>query len=345
MATAEIRPDERVPFGLKLAFGAPTFAGAAMAIPIAIHLNKFYADVVLVPLAYLGIAIAVARAFDAITDPVMGWLSDRTRTRWGRRRPYLAIGAPLCALAFWALFSPPAHLSGTQAVAWFAATFALYYLFHTVYMIPHFALGPELTLDYHERSTLYGVREACLVLGTVCAALVPGFLTAQLGDEREALSLFAAIFGGLLVVLYGWLVVRVRERPEFARREPNPLVPGVRRALRNRPFVILLGSSLAGAVPGVLAGTLIPFFNAYVIQPDDPVRWLSIFLATYFGSAFVTLPLWVWAARRYGKRPLWLLSFAVTISGSGLAFFMGPGDAVPFLLLLSWAGAGFGATS
>ena len=106
--TAPPVASERVALGMTLAYGFPNIAGAAMLVPILIHMPKFYADVVLVPLGYLAIAIAVARALDALSDPFVGWLSDRTRSRWGRRRPYMAIGAPLCAVAFCALFSPPA---------------------------------------------------------------------------------------------------------------------------------------------------------------------------------------------------------------------------------------------
>ena len=139
---------EALPLGLKLVYGAPSFAGAAMVVPILVHLPKFYADVVLVPLGYLAVAIAIARSLDALSDPLVGWLSDRTRSRWGRRRPFMAVGAPLCALAFWALFSPPRTLSGLAAGGWFGVTFVLYFFFHTLYVLPHHALGPELTLDY-----------------------------------------------------------------------------------------------------------------------------------------------------------------------------------------------------
>jgi len=336
--------DEHVPIGLKIAYGAPNLAGAAMLVPILIHMPEFYADVVLVPLGYLAIAIAGARALDALSDPFIGWLSDRTQTRFGRRRPYMAVGAPLCAVAFWALFSPPTALSTRGAAAWFAVTFILYFIFHTVYALPHYALGAELTLDYHERSRLFGVREAFTILGTIGAAIAPGILISVVGmDARRAFSTIGWIFAVLLIVLFGNLVVRVRERPAFVQRESNPFVPGVRRALRNRPFRILLLTYMVASITGAIPGTLMPFFNAYVIRPDNPARWLAILLGTYFVAGFVCLPGWVALARRFGKRPVWLASFFMGVTGGGAMFFLGPGDMLPLLVLLAWAGSSFGA--
>ena len=86
-------PSTRLAVGLKLAYGMPAFAGAAMAVPIAVHMTKFYSDTVGVALGFIALAQALARVFDAITDPLMGWISDRTNTRWGRRRPWIFIGA------------------------------------------------------------------------------------------------------------------------------------------------------------------------------------------------------------------------------------------------------------
>lgn len=337
------RRSERVSLALALAYGAPSFAGAAMTIPIAIHMTKFYSDVVLAPLGLLGIAIAVARALDAISDPVVGFLCDRTRTRWGRRRPWLVVAAPLAGLCFWLLFTPPVDLDGRGAALWCAITFVLYSVFHTAYAIPHYALGPELTLDYHERSRLFGIREGFSILGTIVASVAPLLLLALTSDERRVFSAMAAAFGVALVVLYALLAVVVRERREFYERAPSPLVPGVRRALRNRPFRILLLTYVVASIPAAIPGTLMPYFNEYVIRPESPERWLGIFLGTYFGAGFLCLPLWVLAARRFGKQPTWLASFAMGITGGGALFLTGPGDEKAVLALIAWAGSAFGA--
>lgn len=335
--------DDRLPLRVKVSYGAPSFASAALAIPIGIHLTIFYSDTVLVPLGFIAIVKALARALDAITDPMMGWVSDRTRSRWGRRRPWIAVGAPLAAVAFYAMFTPPEAFNTMHAAMWFAVTYTLYYVFHTVYIIPHYGLGPELTLDYNERSTLFGFREGFVVFGTLIAAILPPILIANLGGERAGYSAFAILFGALLTILYLNLVVQVKERPDFANRESNPLVPGVRRVLRNRAFRVLLAVYLTGSITGAIPGLMMPYYTKYVLQPDNPGVWLAIFLATYFGAGFVFLPVWVWAAKRFEKKPVWLASFVPGVTASLCLFFLGKGDLVETLIILVWAGAAFGA--
>src|ERR1700733_9378290 len=335
---------EPLPLRIKLLYGAPSFAGAAMIIPILIHMPKFYADVVLVPLGYLAMAIAIARSLDALSDPLMGWISDHTHTRMGRRRPYMLIGAPLCGIAFFCLLNPPEALKGKDAAIWFGITFILYFIFHPSYVLPHYALGPELTQNYNDRSTLFAWRESFTILGTIVAAGAPGVMmkTMHLND-RQVFFRIGIFFGVLLTLLYWLLVLTIKERPDFVARESNPLVPGVRRALRNRPFGILLGSYAVGSIAGAIPATMMPFFTQYVIHPPDPIVWVSKLLVGYFGFGFLSLPMWVWFARRVGKLNAWLTSFFLGISGGAAMFLLRPGDIHGLMLLICWAGIGFGA--
>jgi glycoside/pentoside/hexuronide:cation symporter, GPH family len=343
-ATTAAHTYEPLSLRTKLLYGAPSFAGAAMIIPILIHMPKFYADVVLVPLGFLAMAIAIARSLDALSDPLMGWISDHTHTRLGRRRPYMLVGAPLCGVAFFCLLNPPASLTGGRAALWFGITFILYFIFHTVYVLPHYALGPELTQNYHDRSTLFAWRESFTILGTIVAAAAPGvMMKAWHLTDRQVFFRLGIFFGVLVTVLYTLLVVTIKERPDFVARESNPLVPGVRRALRNRPFGILLASYVVGSISGAIPATMMPFFNAYVIRPPDPSVWLSKLLVGYFAFGFLSLPMWVWIARRIGKLNAWLTSFFLGISGGAAMFLLRPGDIHWLMVLICWAGIGFGA--
>jgi GPH family glycoside/pentoside/hexuronide:cation symporter len=334
---------ERLPTSVKLAFSAPSLASAGLALPIYALMPKFYSDVVLAPLGLIAIGIALARAFDAITDPAMGWLSDRTNTRWGRRRPWLAIGAPFTAVSVIALFAPPQSLSSLGAALWFFATFTLYFLFHTVYWVPYHALGYELTSDYHERSTLFGWREAFALTGTVIAGATPLLVSDAFGEERTGYVIVGVVFAVLLVGTFGWLILRIQERPDFVVRAPNPFIAGIRRSMRNRPFRILLGSYVVSHLTGAIPVTVSPFFLSYVLQPENYGLWLTLAIGGYVGAGIAAIPFWVWLARRIGKRATWYASIWVAIIGATPLFFLGKGDLLPFFLLLVFTGTQLGA--
>ena len=333
---------ERLPAAVKIAYGAPNLAGAGMAIPIGLYMNIFYSDVVLVPLGYIAIAVAVARSFDAITDPLMGWISDRTNTRFGRRIPWMFVGAPLCATAFYLLFTPPEGLAGNTAALWLAVTFALYFIFHTVYAIPHYGLGPELTQDYNERSSLFAWMEGFTLLGTMLGSALPALVLIPLLGDRDAYTAFALLFGGLLTLLYFWQCYRVKERPDFYQREPNPLVPGVRRVMRNRPFRILLASYFVGSITGAIPGLMMAYFTTYVLRPENPWTWIGVYLLSYFAAGLVTLPLWLRAVRRWGKKPIYIGTGLMGALASLSLFFVGEGQVWMTLAILVWSGTAFG---
>ena len=159
----------KVPTSKRIAYAAPAFALAVVGIPIYVYIPKFYSDVVGVHIGILGTIILVIRLFDAITDPAIGFISDRTQSRFGRRRPYIAFGSVLLALAIYFLFNP---LSGspTFETAWFGVWFFMIFLFWTLVAVPYESMGPELTFDYNERTAIFGIRDGALIAGTLLAA-------------------------------------------------------------------------------------------------------------------------------------------------------------------------------
>ena len=164
--------DGRLPLCRKVVFGAPQFSMPSLTMLIAIHGTVFFTSIG-ARLSFISFFTALARSFDVITDPVMGYVSDNTRTRHGRRRPYMAIGCWGYALAFIALFSPPASLAPTGVALWFGFFYIVFYLFDTVTNVPYIALGPELTDDSEERNSLFYYAGLFKGVGILLAAVAP----------------------------------------------------------------------------------------------------------------------------------------------------------------------------
>ena len=332
---------ERLPLSIKLAYGLPNMAGAGLGIGVGLHINIYYSDSVLLPLGFIAAAIAAARSIDALTDPIMGWITDRTRTRWGRRIPWMFVAAPLAAITLVFLFTPPEGMDTRSAATWFAVSYVLLFLFITMYSIPHYGLGPELTSDYKERSSLFAWMEGASLLGIISASYIPLTLAKEsvLGP-RYGFMVFAIGFGALLWILYWVQCVRIKERPEFYRRESNPLIPGVRRTLRNRPFRILLISYLIGATTAGISGLLWPYFATYVLKLTGGQQ--GILLASIFVWGFASIPIWVWTTRRWGKKWNYICARLMGAASAFGMFFMREGDLFPAAFLLALAGLAFG---
>jgi GPH family glycoside/pentoside/hexuronide:cation symporter len=308
-------------------YGAPAFAGAAMGFAIAVHLAKFYSDVVLAPISAIAVGAALARALDALVDPPLGWLSDRARTRWGRRKPFIALGVPVTALAFYLLFAPPVAADPTRAVVWFVVAAAGFPFVRSLVEVAYGALGLELSRDYHERSRLFGTQALFIAGGTLVATFFPEVLAAAVGlDARGKLVTTAAVYALLFVLLNVPLLLWVREPAPRDEPADSPFVPGVRRALRNAPFRVLLLAGILNAIPVSIPAVLMPYYTEYVIQPGNPSLWLAAFVFTFLATGFVCLPAWVRLAHRIGKLATLIVAGSIGTASSVLFFFAGPGD-------------------
>jgi GPH family glycoside/pentoside/hexuronide:cation symporter len=336
---------ERVPIAKKVAYAAPAFALAIVGIPVYVYIPKFYTDVVGVNIAILGYLLLAVRLFDAVTDPAIGFLSDKTQTRFGRRRPYIAAGAILLSLSMYFLFSPP-KASPLFETVWFGITVFCLFLFWTAVVVPYESLGPEITFDYDERTTLLGMRDGALIAGTLAAASAPAAVAWAFGlsptDEGERAKFFwiAVLYAPLLIAFCWWCVISIRERPQVIRSDAEGLWQGLRHVLQNRPFIILLISYIVAAFGSNLPATLILYYVEYVLQS----KLADLFLLIYFVTGVLFLPGWIYMAHRLEKKVAWLAAMAINTGAFVGVFFLGPGDAHIYGFLVFLSGIGLGAT-
>ncbi len=215
-STDESQPllDRRAPlsFGTRLAYGLPALAQFGFQIPINVLAKKHYVDVLLLKVDDLAIGIAVGCLFDAVLDPVIGWFSDNLRSRYGRRRPIIAVGAVVSAAAMAVLMVPPSYGNVTSLWAHFTFAFMAYHVGcaaeiscphapappscvsprtwrprgrYALLMIPYISLGYELTDDYDERSTIFATRELLGLCGILLATSLPALVkAAEIGRDQ-----------------------------------------------------------------------------------------------------------------------------------------------------------------
>jgi GPH family glycoside/pentoside/hexuronide:cation symporter len=335
----------RVAMTEKLAYAAPAFALAVVGIPVYVYIPKFYTDVVGINITVLGYLLFSVRIFDAVTDPAIGYISDRTQTRFGRRRPYIAVGSVFVAIAMFLLFNPPAASASFETI-WFGICVYALFLFWTVVAVPFESLGPEITFDYHERTSLFGVRDGFLIAGTLAAASSPAAvqwllnLAPDAQGERAKFFWIAVIYAPLLIGTCWWCVFSIRERQTAAEPQKMGFWHGLRQVVHNRPFVILLIAYTVSAIGNNLPATLILFYVEYVLQS----QMADFFLMLYFVNGIIFLPAWILISRRTGKKAAWLASMAINTGAFVGVFFLGPGDAAIYGVLVFLSGIGFGAT-
>ena len=330
-------------------YAGPAFALAVVGIPIYVYVPKFYSDVVGIEIALMGYLLFSVRIFDAIIDPLIGYLSDRTQTLFGRRRPYIAIGSLFLAFCLLLLFNPP-YASPSLETLWFGVSVFGLFFFWTVVTVPYEALGPELTFDYDERTRLFSLRDGLLLLGTLIAAASPAAIAWLAGlssdPQGERLKFFwiSVAYAPLLVVLCWTCVIGLSElsadssRGRPSRSDTGQL--GFRGVGMNRPFLILIMSYTIAAFGSNLPATLILYYVEYVLHSTRA----DLFLVIYFVVGVVFLPAWVAVAKKIGKKATWLTAMAINTVAFIFVFFLGPGDELPYGILVALSGIGFGAT-
>jgi len=240
------------------------------------------------------LAIGIGRVWDAVNDPLFGLLSDRIRTRWGRRRVLLLFGAVPLGLAFALMWLvPPWGPAGM--VTYYAAAFVLFDSVFTAVHVGYNALTPEMTPDYDERSSLNGYRMVFSISGTLGAIILATVLGWIVEDQRLLFGLLGLALGLVSMVPPLVVVAVTRERPSEEHPAPLPARQALRSTLGNRPFRLVMGLYLLSwTAASILAANLVYFANYYLRVPEQA----NYFILAAQGAAILFIPLWVWVALR-----------------------------------------------
>ena len=283
-----------------LAYAMPALALSVPTLPVFVLLPTFYAESVGLGLTVTGAVFLAARLFDGVTDPIAGWLSDRTPSRWGRRKPWILCGGIIAGIALLFLLQPSEAAGWAYLLFWAVVLYAGW----TLVSVPYIALGAELSDQYHERSRVTGARETATLIGILAAAAVPPMVAAHGGDQSDGLAAIAWITVGLGAAAIALLLRFVPDRPHDA--EPKAAMAWREAAqafVRNGPFQRLLAAWFVNGLANGVPAVLFPLYLRHGLGVDEGTTGLLIGL--YFLAGIAAIPVWLRLSRRWGKHRAW----------------------------------------
>jgi sugar (glycoside-pentoside-hexuronide) transporter len=286
---------------------------------------RFMTDELGIGAALAASLLVLSKIYDGITDPIMGVVSDRTRSRWGRRRPYLLAGAFLCATAMYAMFNVPDMGSPRALATYMVCALLLYATAYTVFRIPYLSLGADLTRSFADRSRLMTFNVYGSSLGSLFATTAAPFLLAFAGGGREAHGLMASILAALILVS-GLACFRLTAgAPDI---EPAParaytLREKLDALAQNRPFVLLITTKILLFVGLGVHSTGIAFFTKHALGLSDYSLGTLFMLQTL--ATVVSQPLWMRIANAFGRRNCLLIAVGCDVLVMS-AFWLVPAD-------------------
>ena len=340
-----------------LLYGSGDWAFSSMGMMRAIFYAIYLTDVVgLEPrLASFGALLGII--WDAINDPIIGFVSDRIHTRWGRRRPFLLWFAIPFGLSFITLWSAPDWESQTALLMYVTVSFMLADTLQTLVAVPFLSLTPELTSDYDERTTLTSFRSFFQLVGALTLVITaPAIVDTVLvngGSQQQGFMLVGAIFGGLgaIPLLLIGLFIRESSRPE--QTEALPFRETLEGAWQNIPFRYMIGIHVLNWSATDMVVVIFPYFLLYWVAQGDQLASIRLFeLELAYESAFfgilmsvciLLIPFWRWLARWRNKREAYMLGMAFWVIVQLLIFTVQPGETGYLLAIAALAGIGVSA--
>jgi glycoside/pentoside/hexuronide:cation symporter, GPH family len=342
---------------MKLLYGSGDWSFSSMGMMRSIFYAIYLTDVVgLEPrLASFGALLGIV--WDAVNDPIIGFLSDRVHTRWGRRRPFLLWFSIPFGLSFISLWSAPNWENQMALMLYITLSFMIADTLQTLVGVPFLSLTPELTSDYDERTVLTSFRSFFQLTGAlavvITAPAIVDMVLASGGSQQQGFMLVGAIFGGIgaIPLLLIGLFIREKSRPE--QTKAFSLQETIRAAWQNIPFRYMVGIHVLNWSATDMVVVIFPYFLLYWVAQGNQLASIQLFKfelayeSAFFGIlmsvCILLIPFWRWLSQWRNKREAYMLGMAFWVVVQLLIFTIQPGDTTSLLILAALAGIGVSA--
>jgi oligogalacturonide transporter len=328
-------------FWRKVGYGLGDIYGGGSGVVVSFYYLYFLTDVILLNPALAGTVILISKVYDAITDPFEGVLSDRTRTRLGRRRPYLLAGIPLVFFSFVLLFYPLDLDLELHRFLYVLCTYLFFSTVVSIVMLNYNALQSEMTLDYNERTSLSSARILFSTIGSIVCAVLPLEIVKLFPDVRSGFVAMGLVIGIFFALPFLATYISVRERPDF-QRPPEPF--SWRRTfvepLTNRTFVYTLMLYLLAFVAIDAVASIVIYFMKYYLERGGEANYVT---GTLLVAQVISLPFYVWLSKRTSKTTGYIVGAMICIGAVLASFFVtvdSPGYAIYLLAAVVGLGTG-----
>ena len=328
---------------VRAAYGIGDYAICLYWSGVGLYLLYFYTDVVGITPLLAGWIYALGIAWDAITDPFMGYLAERTRTRMGSYRPYIFYGAIPLAFSFILLFWVPPY-EGTKLFIFLLLANLVHRTCFTIVSVPYSSLTARITDDSDERTKLTTARMLGASFGTLSVSALGFPIVLWFGGVDEALGfIFLGMICGLTAVIVLSITVKFVEERRFNFTPSQlPSFSKVSKSVaENYPFWIVFGSILILGSTSIMFNNNLIYFVKYSL---DLHAYQGLILGVSSGAALLAIPLWAFAALKIGKRNSWMTAMTILLIGFLVFYFYPIASLVELLLVLGFIGIGNGAT-
>lgn len=313
---------EKLTFWQKLGYGVGDFYGGGAGTLISFFYLVFLTDVIRISPGLAGTVILISKIYDSITDPFEGVLSDRTRTKLGRRRPYLLAGIPLVFLSFFAMFYPVTYESETARFVYVIASYLFYSTIISIVLLNYSALQAELTLDYNERTSLATFRIFFSTVSSILCALLPLEIVKAFPDVRTGWIVTAVVFGLIFALPFIATVAITRERKEF-QKPPRPFhwKQAFVEPFQVRTFVYVLIMYVTAFTAFDATQSIVVYYIKSFLGRGEEV---SFVLGTLLIAQVISLPIFQYLSKRTSKSRTYIMGAVIFVVVMFFSFLFTP---------------------